>query len=174
MKEISFKDLRINPFSCFGEDWMALTSGNQTDGYNAMTVAWGHLGSIWERGNHRNCLPTATCFVRPSRYTKTFMDKESYFSLSHFDASRKKALAYLGSHSGRDEDKTKAAGFTPVFEAGTTYLNGADMVLICRKLYHAPLLESGFEDCELVEFNYPQRDFHEMYIGEIVKVLVKE
>ncbi len=84
MKETPFKDLKTNPFSCFGEDWMALTSGNQTDGYDAMTVARGHLGSIWEHGKHRNYLPTATCFVCPNCYTKTFMDKEkrtSYFPI---------------------------------------------------------------------------------------------
>ena len=46
------------------------------------------------------------------------------------------------------------------------------MVFVCRKLYQAPLVESGFVDNGLIDFNYPEKDFHEMYIGEIVKVLV--
>ena len=54
-------------------------------------------------------------YVRPSRYTKEFMDKEKYFTLSHFNPSYRKALGYLGSHSGRSDDKIKNAGLTPCF-----------------------------------------------------------
>ena len=174
MKEIDIKELQVNPFNLFGKDWMALTAGTEKDGFNTMTVAWGHLGSIWERGNHRNCLPTAICYVRPSRYTKKYMDKEEYFTLSHFTPEYKKALGYLGSHSGRNEDKVKATGLTPVFSDETTYFAEADLVFICRRLYQAPLLETGYADKELIDFNYPDRDFHEVYIGEIVKVLVAD
>jgi len=171
MKEIKIQDLQINPFTLFGKDWMALAAGNEQDGYNAMTIAWGHLGSIWERGSHRNCLPTAICYVRPSRYTKSLMDKEEYFTLSHFPEQYRKALGYLGSHSGRDGDKIKAAGLTPVFADETVSFAEADLVFICSKLYSQELTEPGFKDQELVEFNYPQKDFHTMYVGEIVKVL---
>jgi hypothetical protein len=48
------------------------------------------------------------------------------------------------------------------------------MVFVCRKLYRAPILEEGFLDKELMNAVYPNRDFHDMYIGEIVKVYVKE
>ena len=172
MKEIAIQDLQMNPFVIFGKDWMALTAGNEQNGYNTMTIAWGHLGSIWERGNHRNCLPTAICYVRPSRYSKEFMDKEELFTLSHFPEQYRKALGYLGSHSGRDDNKAKAAGLTPVFANGTTYFAEADMVFVCRKLYSGELTENGFTGQGLIEFNYPERDFHIAYIGEIVKVLM--
>ena len=49
-----------------------------------------------------------------------------------------------------------------------------DMVFICRRLYQSTLLKRGFSDKELIDFNYPERDFHEMYVGEIFKVLVKD
>lgn len=171
MNEIKIQDLQVNPFTLFSEDWMALAAGNEHGGYNAMTVAWGHLGSIWERGSHRNCLPTAVCYVRPSRYTKALMDSEEYFTLSHFPEQYRKALGYLGSHSGRDGDKIKAAGLTPVFECGTTYFAQADLVFICRMLYAQELSEVGFSDNEIVKFNYPQRDFHTMFVGEILKII---
>ena len=173
-KEIDCKEMTLNPMELFGEDWLALTAGNAAHGYNTMCIAWGHMGSLWERDSHANRLHTVTCFVRPSRYTKEFMDSEEYFTLSHFPASMKKALGYIGSHSGRDGDKAKDAGLTPVFDQDTTYFEEADMVLICRKLYQAPLLEEGFADTGLIDFNYPKKDFHEMYIGEILKVLVRE
>lgn len=174
MKEIDINELKINPFQLFGKDWMTLTAGTEKTGFNTMTVAWGHLGSVWERGSHRNCLPTAICYVRPSRYTKEYMDQEEYFTLSHFPTEYKKILGYLGSHSGKNEDKIQATGLTPVFSDGTTYFEEADMVFICRKLYQAPLLEKGYMDKELIDFNYPERDFHEMYVGEIMKVFVSD
>ncbi len=80
----------------------------------------------------------------------------------------------MGTHSGRDENKIAKAGLTPVFESNTIYFKEAKLVFICRKLYHAPLQEDGFVDKSLVVNNYPQKDFHEMYVGEILKVLVKE
>ena len=174
MKEITIKELQVNPFEIFGKDWMALTAGTEKGGFNTMTVAWGHLGSVWERGSHRNCLPTAICYVRPGRYTKTYMDKEEYFTLSHFPVEYKKALGYLGSHSGREGDKIEATGLTPVFSDKTTYFSEADLVFVCRKLYQAPLVENGYAEKGLIDFNYPEKDFHEMYVGEIIKILVAD
>ena len=63
---------------------------------------------------------------------------------------------------------------TPVFGDGYTYFAEAKLILVCRKLYRAPLAEEGFLDPALLERNYPQRDLHDIYYGEIVKVLVSE
>lgn len=172
-KEVNIAEFQTKPFEIFGKDFMALCAGSEQNGCNAMTIAWGHLGSLWERGSHANRLPTVTCFVRPSRYTKEFIDREPYFTLCAFKPGDKKALGYLGSHSGRDGDKFKAAGLTPVFKDNTVYCAEAETVYICRKLYAAPLQEESFIDRELVEFNYPNRDFHTLYIGEVVKILKK-
>lgn len=173
LKETDINVLKVSPFQLFAKDWMALTAGNEK-GFNTMTIAWGHLGSVWERESHSNRLPTIICYVRPSRYTREFMDNEKLFTISHFPAGYKKALGYLGSHSGRNADKIQGAGLTPVFSDGTTYFEEADLVFICRKLYQAPFSENGYIDKELIDFNYPEKDFHEMYIGEIVKVLVSD
>lgn len=172
MRQIDPKDWAVQPFTAFGDNWMALAAGTQA-GYNAMTIAWGHLGSLWERGSHANRLPTAICYVRPTRYTKEFLDREPYFTLNAFSGEYRKALGYLGSHSGRDGEKAGKAGLAPVFDRGTVYFAQAETVYVCRKLYHAPLEEAGFADQELVEFNYPRRDFHEVYIGEVVAILTK-
>lgn len=58
MMEISYRELSVNPMTLFGEEWFALASGNEKDGANTMTIAWGHMGSLWERGSHANRLPT--------------------------------------------------------------------------------------------------------------------
>lgn len=159
--------------SCYtGQGWLAfddpygqeiLRAWNIRTDYYAVI----HLGTK----QSQECLPTAVCYVRPSRYTKALMDKENCFTLSHFPEQYRKALGYLGSHSGRDGDKIKTAGLTPVFADGTVLFAEADLVFVCRKLYSQELTGPGFADQELVEFNYPQRDYHTMYVSEIVKVL---
>ena len=166
MKEIDRSQLTLDPFSLVGGDWMLLTAGTEDRGYNTMTCSWGHLGSLW--GHY-----TSLVYVRPQRYTKEFVDREERYTLCFFDGHMKE-LGYLGSTSGRDEDKVAKVGFTPVFEDGYTYFAEASLVLVCRKLYRAPLKEEYFIDRENLEKNYPQRDFHDLYVGAIEKVLVAE
>jgi flavin reductase (DIM6/NTAB) family NADH-FMN oxidoreductase RutF len=170
MKEISYTELNINPMTLIGGEWMLLTAGTREHGYNTMTCSWGHLGAIW---GHGGGYPTSVCYVRPQRYTKEFVDREELYTLCFFN-ERKKELAYLGTHSGRDEDKVAKVGFTPAFGEGYTYFEEAKLVLVCRKLYRAPLKEEGFFHPEVVEDNYPKRDFHDLYIGKIEKVLVAD
>lgn len=171
MKEISVQALQLNPMTLISDGWLLITAGNAERGYNTMTACWGHLGAIWGFGNGK---PTATVYVRPQRYTKEFLEREDYFTLSFFPQAYKRQLAYLGSHSGRDGDKVAAAGLTPVFTAQGTTFAEASLTLVCRKLYRAPLVEEGFVDRQIVAEHYPARDFHTMYIGEIVQVLQNE
>jgi len=171
MKEIDVSQLQINPMTMIAKEWMLVTAGSEEMGYNTMTASWGHMGSIWGHGGGR---PTVTVFIRPQRYTKAFVDREELFTLTFFPQEYQKALAYLGSHSGRDEDKVAKVGLTPVFADGTTYFAEAKLTLICRKLYQAPIVEEGFIDRSIIHENYPERDYHDMYVAEIVKVLVQE
>ncbi|MBQ9168346.1 MAG: flavin reductase [Oscillospiraceae bacterium] len=170
-REISVQELSLNPMTMIAKEWMLITAGNEARGYNTMTASWGHLGSIW---GHGGGLPTAAVYIRPQRYTKEFMDREELYTLTVFPQEYKKQLGYLGSHSGRDEDKVANSGLTPVFGEDYTYFAEAKLVLVCRKLYRAPLVEEGFLDKSIVEDCYSQRDFHDLYIGEIIKVLVPE
>ena len=172
-KEINPKEFTNNAPAEFGDKWMLLTAGNEEAGFNTMTIAWGQFGSVWGRKGLKGCIPTAVCYVRPSRYTKVFMDSQEYFTLCSFPEEYRKTLGYLGSHSGRDEDKITVCGLTPVYSDTTTYFAEAETVYICKKLYQAPIVEEGFVDKSLIDENYPLRDYHEMYIGEIVKVLKK-
>ena len=70
--------------------------------------------------------------------------------------------------------KSKMPDLPPVFDGETTYFAEADLVFVCKKLYSGTLTESGFTDKALVDFNYPERDFHTMYVGEVVKILENE
>ena len=156
----------INPFQRIGQDWM-LISAKKENKVNTMTASWGTMGVFWGKN-------VVTVGIRPQRFTKEFVDAGDFFTLTFFDGERKEEMGYLGKVSGRDEDKIAKVGFTPVFTGESTYFEEADMVFICRKLYQAPIKEEGFVSQKTVDECYPKRDFHEMYIGEIVKALVKE
>ena len=69
-------------FTKFDKQWALLTAGNK-DSFNTMTVSWGGLGTLWSR-------PVATVYVRTSRYTHEFMDREDYFTISFFPEHYKK------------------------------------------------------------------------------------
>ena len=56
MKEISLSQLCFNPMDMIAKEWMLVTAGNESRGYNTMTASWGHLGAIWGKGGG---LPTA-------------------------------------------------------------------------------------------------------------------
>lgn len=167
MREISIKELNLNPYDKIGKEWMLLTAGGESRGFNTMTCSWGHLGCLWN-------LPTSVVYVRPQRYTKEFIDREERYTLCFFPKGYKKQLLYLGTKSGRDEDKVAAMGLTPVTEGEITYFAEASLVLICRKLYRAPIREEFFLDQALREEEYPQRDYHDLYIGAIEKILAAD
>ena len=165
MREIDFKELSFNPMTMIGDEWLALTAGTKEGGFNAMTCSWGHMGNIWNK-------PSIVVYVRPQRYTKEFIDREELFTVCFFD-DHKKELGYIGSRSGRDEDKVSSCGLTPVFEEGYTYFKEAKLVFVLRKLFRSTLKEENFIDKSVVEKSYPEKDFHDMYVGEIVKVLAE-
>ena len=171
MKEISVSELMLNPMTTIAKEWMLVTAGNEERGYNTMTASWGHLGSIW---GHGGGLPTAMIFLRPQRYTKEFVDREELFTLSVFPEEYKKDLGLLGRVSGRDCDKVAQTQLTPVFTDDTTYFAQAKLVLVCKKLYRGTLTEEGFLDKSILDEHYPNRDLHDFYVGQILKVLVAE
>ena len=71
MQEINYKNMKFNPFNLIGGEWMLVTAGNEQSGCNTMTASWGHLGCLWGHND-----PTAVIYLRPSRYTKKFVDEE--------------------------------------------------------------------------------------------------
>ncbi|MCD7847232.1 MAG: flavin reductase [Oscillospiraceae bacterium] len=161
LKEFNIGELTFNPFERIGNDWCLISAGNES-GFNTMTASWGGVGILWGR-------EVATCYIRPQRYTKQFVDGSDYFTLTFFPDGYKKALGLCGRVSGRDHDKPKEAGLTPLFTDGTVTFEEANLILVCRKLYAQKMTEDSFVDKEVLARNYPEMDLHTMYIGEIVK-----
>lgn len=165
-KEINIRDVKENAVKLISNDWALLTAGAE-NGCNPMTVSWGGIGELWGKD-------TATVYVRESRYTKTLIDKEKYFSLCFFDEKNKAALKYCGAKSGRDVDKVKETGLTPAYDENAPYFKEAKLVLVCRKMARLYLDEAGFIDQDIMKKWYADKDMHYIYFGEIEKVLISE
>ncbi len=159
------EDIRDNVFKLIGSDWMLITAGTR-DFFNMMTASWGGLGVLWNKN-------IAICFIRPQRYTYDFMERSEHFTLSFFGEAYREALNLCGSKSGRQVDKAAATGLTAVVgETGAVYFAEARLVLECRKIYFQDLDPTHFLDLSIHK-NYPSRDYHRMYLGEIVRCLAQ-
>lgn len=163
-REAKPNELDFNPFEKIGEEWFLVTAGNES-GYNTMTASWGFAGVMWAK----NMFITV---IRPCRHTYGFAEKEEYFTACFFDEDKKPALSYCGSHSGRDVNKAKATGLTPAFIDGTTAFEEAKLIFICKKSY-SQQLDNDLLLPSLQNMNSSE-PIHKMFIGEIIKVLVKE
>ncbi len=160
---IALDTLSLPVFHVFDARWMLLAAGDfAARDYNCMTISWGCLGVIWAK-------PCAVVLVRQSRYTRGFMEKGKSFTLSLFPDSFHEALAYCGSHSGRNGDKAREAGLTAVAsrEVAAPSFEEAELVIECRKMYFTDLVPGNFIDPSIAT-HYPAQDYHRLFIGEVV------
>lgn len=165
-REINPLDITENAFRLIGKDWMLVTAGNSTK-LNTMTASWGGVGVLWNKN-------VAFSFIRPQRYTLEFIDQNEYYTLSFLQDGYRDTLTFCGRNSGRDVDKIKEKKLTPVFDENAPYFEQAKLVLVCKKLYKQAMTPDSFIDKALIEKNYPDNDFHYAFVGEIVKVLIKD
>lgn len=162
-KEIVPHQFSMNPFKLLSRDWMLITAGNK-DKVNTMTASWGGFGEMW--GKH-----VAFIVVRPQRYTKEFLDREDTFSLSFFNDEYKEALSYLGSVSGRTEDKIAKAKMSINYSSDIPFIDESRIVLFCKKLYKEAINPDAFVVDSIKDSWYPNEDYHILYIAEITRVL---
>lgn len=108
-KEVPVRDLKLDPFNKIGGEWMLITA--EKDGAaNTLTASRGGLGVFWGY----DC---AFIFIKDSRYTKESIDAADSFSISFLPAAVKKNMLYIGTVSGRDEDKIAKVGYVSSMKA---------------------------------------------------------
>ena len=162
-KPIAVEDLLVRSHHLWARQWMLLAAGDFAKGrYNAMAVGWGSLGTMWGK-------PFAQVVVRPGRYTWKFMEEYDTFTLSAFPERHRKAVELLGSQSGRDGDKIAESSLTPMaaVRVAAPCFAEAELVVECRKMYWQDLDAGHFLDPAIAK-NYPKKDYHRIYFGEIV------
>lgn len=158
--KINIEKQSFNPFDLIGKQWMLISAGTE-EKWNTMTASWGGVGIIWGK-------PSATCYIRQSRYTKEFVDNSEYFTLSFLQDGYRDQLNLLGTKSGRDMDKMHDSGLTSVFVDGQPTFAEAELVLVCRKRCKSEIAPADILQQETIDRCYSTPDFHTMYIGEIV------
>ena len=159
---INLNDESINFFNKFGKDH-ALLSASVDGKCNGMTVGWGGAGVMWRKN-------VFFCVVRPQRYTFEFCEKTDIVTLSFFDDDKSDVLKICGSKSGRDCDKFALAGITPVIgENGEVDFEESKMTLVGKKLYAQEMREECFIDKECDKVWYPEKDYHILYVYEIIE-----
>ena len=149
-------------FAQFDKKWALLCAGTK-EKHNAMTISWGGMGTLWGK-------PVVTVYVKPCRYTFGFMNDNDYFTVSFFPEEYRKALAVMGSRSGRDVNKDEAAGLTAKAIGQVTAYEEAEVTIICRKIYWQDLVRENMPQ-EAVENFYLEEEPHRMFVGEVVDVI---
>ncbi|NUQ01983.1 MAG: flavin reductase, partial [Armatimonadetes bacterium] len=131
---------------------------------NAMTVGYLLLGRLWDR-------PVMQVFVRPSRYSYTCLQAMHDYTIAVLPPERDEDLLFCGRHSGRELDKIKRRGLTPIAARHTRspLLDEALITYECSVLHHLPVDPSDLPPT--VEHGlYAEGDYHEGFVGEILAV----
>lgn len=165
-QEIKPQNIDVNAVKLFANDWMLLSAGKDTS-MNMMTIAWGALGELWGK-------PIVTVYVSTDRYTYKFLEDNEYFTVTAFPEQFRDKLQYLGSVSGRDEDKVKGSGLTPEFtKLGNPIYKEANLAIECKKIYAEQLKKELMPLEQRQWYDEKKLGVHMMYIGEIVNVWKK-
>jgi flavin reductase (DIM6/NTAB) family NADH-FMN oxidoreductase RutF len=159
-KQIETPLFEAKIFDVINKGWFLLTAGNP-ESYNTMTASWGSLGTLWN-------LHIAISFIRPQRHTFGFANSSDKLTLSFFPESKREVLKFCGKYSGKDYDKVKETGIS-IFETpnGGVSFNEASFYLDTQKLFVSDMKEENFLIKELISKNYPNNDFHRIFISEV-------
>ena len=166
MNRVEPSEFVARPFAQFDKGWFLLTGGDFSAKWNTMTVSWGFAGTMWGK-------PVVAVVVRPTRYTREFLDARAEFTLSAFPGRCRNALTVCGTKSGRDCDKMALTGLTPLASemVKPPTFKEANLVLECRTLYRQPMTEASFIDHAPFKKWYASADdLHIMYIAEVLTV----
>ena len=151
----------------FGKRVYIGTAGN-AENYNSLTLGWGATGILWSR-------PVAIVYIRENRFSYRYFEDSPVYVLSWYSPRHTKAVYKIfGGRSGRDTDKEKLAGFTPVEtpDGGVTYLQ-ADKVVVCKKLMRQRV-PGEFMPQELQGRLNRDGLVHIQYTGEVLSVWKKK
>ena len=165
-KKVKPEEFDYSAFRMIGKDWM-LVSAEKDGKVNTMTASWGGMGVMWGKN-------VVFVVIRPQRYTKEFVDSAQRLSLSFLSNDYRDKLNYLGTVSGRDEDKIGKAGLTVIKEEGTPFFEEANIAIIGRKLFAQPYDPSCFIDDTIDGRWYPQKDYHTLYVAEVEAILQRD
>lgn len=161
MKEVPYNEYIAEVDKHLKEGGIFLTTKGEK--INAMVIGWGGINIYWGK-------PVFIVPVRKSRYTHGQIEKSGEFTVSiPLNEDMSKALAFCGSKSGRDYDKFKECGLTPVpgQKVDTPIIKECSLHYECKVVYKQDLIPENL-DPEIKKKAYPRSDYHTLYFGEIL------
>lgn len=164
-KRISPDKIPGNIIKMLTEDWMLITAGNDKE-FNMMTAGWGGLGCMFGK-------PVAFCFIAPTRHTYKLMETGDTYTLTFYTETYREALNICGSKSGKDTDKVKETGLTPITTpSGSKAFSEAWLVIECKKMISQSITPEAI-DIKALKDEWAGKQLHKMFVGEIINVWVK-
>ena len=145
-----------------GSTGLLLAAGEPDKPTNTMAIGWGSLGIVWGR-----CMWVV--LVRPSRFTYQLIEEANNFTVNVPTNDLAKAVAYCGSHSGRDENKLAKLGLnvTAGKEVSSGVIEACPINYECKVVGKSDIVPAMLTTAVKSEF-YGQGDYHRVYFGEIV------
>ena len=171
---ISQEEITDNLFTLIGKlvgDSTIITAGKE-DHYNSMTGSVGGLGIFLKK-------PITWCLLRADRYTLELIQKEQTYTLSYFTNEYKEQILFLGSKSGRDNEKMKEVELTSVqTPSGNMSFKEARLIIECKLTQITTANPNDFYTQEVKDFikeAYKDANhYRKMVFGEITHVWVKK
>ncbi|MBQ2897450.1 MAG: flavin reductase family protein [Clostridia bacterium] len=162
-KEIDVNEVKDNFISLIGKDYALITVKND-DKINMMTASWGFFGVMWNKN-------AVSLVIRPSRYTYQFLKEGSEFTINFLQNGYDDVLKFCGTKSGRDYNKVKETGLTPIEICKNSVLfSESKLAFLCKKVYVQDMDKNLFCNKDFSKKMYPDGDVHTMFIAEIEKV----
>ncbi len=164
----NYQHAKFDVFSLFNDRWGLLTAGGP-ENYNAMTIGWGALGTIW--GPPHGARQIVTVFVRENRKTNELMLNGDHFTVCFFPEENRRDLNILGSVSAYDDpEKLGRTGLTVKPLGNAVGFEEAELTFVCRKIYtHKMDIHDVPEDVAAGMYANGQ-PIHYVYMGEIEDV----
>lgn len=176
MKQVNVYDYAPIILSELGKGILLNTKSG--DKINSMTIGWGQIGIEWGK-------LFFTAYIRHGRFTHKQLEENNEFTISvplERTPQIAKSIGYCGSKTGRDCDKIKEAGLTPIngISVSSPAIKELPLTIECKVIYRQ---EQDVENIpkEVMNF-YPQeipsdnprsnRDYHTVYYGEIVNAYI--
>lgn len=127
-----------------------VSCGDSPQNYNMLTVAW--TGTV--------CTDPAMCYisVRPSRHSYELIKNSMEFTINLTTEAMARATDWAGVRSGKDYDKWKETGLTPVAgqKVSSPYIKESPVNIECRVR-------------EIISLGS-----HDMFLAEVINVLADE
>ncbi|MCD6082871.1 flavin reductase family protein [Candidatus Aerophobetes bacterium] len=162
--KVNYTDYLKETLQAMSNTGLLLTSADKRGKMNVMTIGWGTVGIIWG-------MPMFLVLVRPSRFTYGLIEETGEFTVNVPPRRLSEITFFCGSVSGRDHDKFKEKGLTPI--AGENVISPIIEECVvhyeCKVLHKNDIIPARVPEEAISKF-YPQGDYHRIFFGRIISV----